>query len=130
MIKVFSSNQWVCISVVLFVVCLVFAGLFLFGASYSLRKTSFYVALFSLLISILFFVFSSIRKDHVTKKNDAIVMVGVVVVKSSPDKKGTDLFQLHEGTKVTVKSTLGEWMEVEIGNGNIGWLEAKDVERI
>ncbi|MDR1585512.1 MAG: SH3 domain-containing protein [Prevotellaceae bacterium] len=57
-------------------------------------------------------------------------MVGVVVVKSSPDKRGTDLFQLHEGTKVTVKSVLGEWSEVEVGNGNIGWLESAGIEKI
>ena len=134
-VKVFTSNQWLYFSIGLFVLCLVFAGLFLFGVSYSLRKTSFYIALLSLLISILFFVFSGIRKDHVEQRSDAVVMMGVVVVKSSPDKKGTDLFQLHEGTKVTVKSTLndvlrGEWVEVEVGNGNIGWLEAVCVERI
>ena len=130
LMNTFSSNQWFYFGVGLFVLCLVFVGLFLFGSSYSLRKTSFYAALFSLLISILFAIFSGIRKDHVTKRSDAVIMVGVVVVKSSPDKKGTDLFQLHEGTKVTVKSTLGEWVEVEVGNGNIGWLEAACVERI
>jgi len=53
-----------------------------------------------------------------------------VTVKSSPDKSGTDLFQLHEGTKVTVKSTLGNWYEIKVGSGNVGWLEQSNVEKI
>ena len=33
-------------------------------------------------------------------------------MKSSPDASGTDLFVLHEGTKVSVRSTLGDWSEI------------------
>jgi uncharacterized protein YgiM (DUF1202 family) len=40
------------------------------------------------------------------------------------------LFQLHEGTKVTIKSTLGDWAEIKIGNGNVGWVESKSIEKI
>ena len=61
---------------------------------------------------------------------DAIIMSGVVSVKGSPDKSGTELFQLHEGTKVSIKSTLGSWTEIKLGNGNIGWVEQENIERI
>jgi len=57
-------------------------------------------------------------------------MTGTVTVKSSPDKSGTDLFQLHEGTKVEIKSVLGEWSEIVIGNGNAGWIESRIIEKI
>ena len=57
-------------------------------------------------------------------------MSGVVTVKSSPDKSGTDLFQLHEGTKVSVKSSLGKWIEIKLGNGSIGWVEKDDIVKI
>lgn len=33
---------------------------------------------------------------------------------SSPDASGTDLFILHEGTKVSIKSKLGDWNEIEM----------------
>jgi SH3-like domain-containing protein len=62
--------------------------------------------------------------------NEAIIMSGTVTIKSSPDKSGTDLFQLHEGTKVSIKSALDQWIEIKVGNGNIGWIEAKDIEKI
>jgi SH3-like domain-containing protein len=57
-------------------------------------------------------------------------MSGVVTVKSSPDKSGTDLFQLHEGTKVSLKSTLGDWIEIRLGNGSIGWVKQECLEKI
>ena len=51
-------------------------------------------------------------------------------VKSSPDKSSTDLFVLHEGTKVTVTDRLEDWCEVVIADGKKGWLECKTVETI
>ncbi len=129
-IKLFSSNQWLFVSGGLFVLALLLVFVFMFGSSHGMRKSSFYLAVILFLISLLFFVFSGIRKNQFEKRDSAVVMVGVVVVKSSPDKRGTDLFQLHEGTKIKIKSSLSEWTEVEVGNGNIGWLESVNIEKI
>ena len=61
---------------------------------------------------------------------EAIVFASSVTVKSSPDESGTDLVVLHEGTKVTVKSTLGEWSEVDLEDGNVGWMPSKEIQMI
>lgn len=130
LIKIFNSNVWFFLSVSFFCLCLVFVFLFVFGNTRTVRKTSFY---FSSVFICLFFVtlfFSGIRKKQMTNHNYAIVMTGVVTVKSSPDQSGTDLFQLHEGTKVKVESTLGEWVEIKLGNGSVGWVEDENIERI
>lgn len=95
-----------------------------------MRKRSFYISGVLMGISLLTFVFAGVRKSQLVNHSQAIVMSGVVVVKSSPDRSGTDLFQLHEGTKVEVKNTLGEWIEIKLGNGNIGWVEQENIERI
>ena len=63
-------------------------------------------------------------------RSSAIVFAATVTVKSSPDESGTDLFVLHEGTKVSIKSTLGEWSEIELEDGNVGWLQSKNIEKI
>jgi SH3-like domain-containing protein len=83
-----------------------------------------------LVFSILTLVFSNVRKSQIEKHNEAIVMSGVITAKSSPDKSGTNLFQLHEGTKVEIKSSLGNWIEIELGNGSVGWVEKVHTERI
>jgi len=126
----FSSNQWFWISVALFVLCLAAVLLFAFGYSIALRKISFYMAITLFCISIISVSFSAIRKNQILNSNEAIIMTGTVMIKSSPDKSGTDLFQLHEGTKVKIKSALGEWNEIVIGNGNVGWIENRNIERI
>ena len=63
-------------------------------------------------------------------RNHAIVFVPTVTIKSSPDASGTDLFILHEGTKVFIKSKLGDWSEIEMEDGNVGWIPSKDIEVI
>ena len=50
-------------------------------------------------------------------------MSSSVSVKSSPDKASTDLFVLHEGTKVRTVSELGDWREIVIADGKKGWVE-------
>ena len=63
-------------------------------------------------------------------RKGAIIFAPTVTIKSSPDASGTDLFVLHEGTKVFIKSSLGEWYEIELEDGNVGWIRQKDLERI
>ncbi|NDV47657.1 tetratricopeptide repeat protein [Paludibacter sp. 221] len=130
LINRYTSNQWLYFSWGLFVLCLVGVLLFVFGKSRSLRKSSFTITLVVLVISAFSLVFSIVRKNHFQNHNDAIVMVGIITVKSSPDRSGTDLFELHEGTKVSIKSHLGEWSEILIGDGRIGWVENRQIEQI
>jgi len=129
-IKLFTPNQWLYSSFALFVLTLTLVFLFIFGATLFIRKTSFHTAVVLLVLSVLSFVFAGVRKDQLINHREAIVMTGVVTVKSSPDKSGTDLFQLHEGTKVKVKSSLGTWCEIKLGNGNVGWVEQTNIEKI
>lgn len=130
LIQLFSSNQWLYIGFVVFILALISAFLFVFGSSYSLRKTSFYAGIFLLLIAVFSILFSGIRNQQLMNHREAVIMSGAVSVKSSPDKSGTDLFQLHEGTKISIKSTLGNWDEVMLGNGSVGWIEQQNLEVI
>lgn len=67
------------------------------------------------------------RRD--TLREEAIITQGVVNAKSSPDRSGTDLFTLHEGTKVDIRESLGEWCNIRVGN-NQGWIRLSTLERI
>ena len=128
--KLLRSNQWFFVGFLTFIITIIAALFFIFGFTLSNRKISFYIATIFLSITVVTLVFSAVRKTQQTQHNEAIIMSAVVTVKSSPDRSGTDLFQLHEGTKVKVKSQLGSWFEVVLGNGNIGWVENKSIEQI
>jgi SH3-like domain-containing protein len=60
----------------------------------------------------------------------AIIFTSQISVKSSPDNSGTDLFVIHEGTKVSVEDEVGEWLEIKLSDGNKGWIPANSLEII
>lgn len=125
-----TSNQWAYASIIGFVSMLVLALLYLFGRKVWLRKTAFFSALFLLLFSLFTMTNAFKIKGLVENNPAAIVLSGSVSVKSSPDASGTEVFVIHEGTKVNVMSTLGEWSEVRLADGNIGWLQSTEIEKI
>lgn len=112
---------------ILFIGCLI---LFFFSKWLRLKKIGFYVGLLLLLLVIFANIFAKHQKDELIDRTHAIVFAPTVTVKSSPDASGTDLFILHEGTKVQVKSTLGQWSEIALEDGNVGWMPSKDIEII
>lgn len=124
-----SAYTWMLTSIALFVLCLI--GLFLFAFLHTVwvRKTAFHGAWIALLICIctLSFSLSLVHRDNV--REEAIITQGVVNAKASPDKSGTDLFVLHEGTKVRIKDSVNGWLEIHVG-GNIGWVKSVALERI
>jgi len=107
-----------------------FFRLFFFSKWMRLRKTGFYLGLLLLFVTVMANVFAWGERQDLIVRDAAIVFTPTVTIKSSPDRSGTDLFILHEGTKVTIKNTLGEWYEIRLGDGKEGWIPSKDLERI
>lgn len=128
--KLQTSNAWFITAVVFFAFAMVTLLMFVFGSTKLIRKSSFYVGVVFLILSVTSITFSGIRKVRMLNHQDGIIMSGVVVIKGAPDRSGTDLFQLHEGTKVSVISVLGDWYEIKLGSGSVGWVEIKHVEKI
>ena len=120
-------GQWGILFFLVFILCLV---LFFFARWIRLKKIGFYVGLLSLVLVVFSNIFASRQKADMLNRTRAIVFVPTVTLKSSPDASGTDLFVLHEGTSVTVKSTLGEWSEIMVEDGHVGWMLSKDLETI
>ena len=76
-------------------------------------------------------VFAWHQKQMIDHRDGAIIMESAVTVKSTPAQNGTDLFILHEGTKVTIiDDTMDGWREVRVPDGKQGWLETSQIEEI
>jgi tetratricopeptide (TPR) repeat protein len=124
-----SEATWFQLSVVLFFCFLICAFLFAFGRSIALRKTGFHLAWITLLCSVVMLCCAASLHHRDTAREEAIIVQGIVNAKSSPDKSGTDLFILHEGTKVWVGETVNGWCNIHVGD-NIGWITNSALERI
>lgn len=127
LINLMPSDKWAIFSIATFIVFLLLFSLFLFLNNITIKKISFYTGILLLFISIATFLCSYQQNEKITNRNSAIVFSPAVTVKSSPDDSGTDLFILHEGTKITVIDSLGSWQEIKLSDGNIGWLQASDI---
>ena len=76
------------------------------------------------------FSVSQQQKHKLSVHDDAIIITPAVTIRSSPDETGTELFILHEGSKVRIEDTVGDWLEIRISDGNKGWIKASDMVRI
>lgn len=126
----FTSNVWAYIAIVLFFLAMVFFLIYRFGMTLALRKTGFGLFLLFLVCFFISIGHASHSRNMVVDNPAAIVMVGSETARSTPDMSGTEVFVIHEGTKVFVKSSLGEWIEVRLEDGNVGWIHNSAVEKI
>lgn len=124
-----SESTWFILSICLFIIGLVGILVFLLSRETWIRKTAFHIGWIALLFSLIGGLNAGSLHKRDTLRDEAIITQGVVNVKSSPDRSGTDLFTVHEGTKVTIRETIGEWVNVRVGS-NEGWLRSTNLERI
>lgn len=117
-----SSNRWARISLTFFILSLVFLSLYIYSSRYRQKVVGFWFAVVFFILSIGSYIFSARNKYLVYDSHKAIITTPIISGKSSPDNSGTDLFVLHEGTKVSVEDELGEWLEIRLSDGNKGWV--------
>lgn len=125
-----NSNDWAVLFLVTFALMVACAGFYFFGQYPILRKIGFYVGVGLFLFCSISLSFSIAQRNKLTNRNTAIVFSPAVTVTSSPDERGTELVVLHEGTKVTVVSRLGDWCEIRLSDGNVGWLKKSAIQII
>jgi tetratricopeptide (TPR) repeat protein len=126
-----SMQTWCIAGVIFFIMLLILSLAFLFGKSIIIRKVCFFSALVCLFIT-LFANFAALHLYHyLTERTDAIVLQPSVTAKSTPSNTGTDLFVIHEGRKVKISDdSMQGWKEIELEDGNIGWIPAESIEKI
>ena len=103
---------------------------YLFIDSALIKRIAFFAGIFLLVINITATIFASSQKSKLTNRQHAILFTPSVTVKSSPDLTGSELFVLHEGTKIKILQTLGSWAEIELLDGNVGWLPRDSYKEI
>ena len=124
------TNTWSSLSIVCFALTLILLAVFLFSARYKLKKSSFILAVTLFVISLVSISLALTNKSLTLNNNDAIVFEPVVTGTSSPGSGGNELFIIHEGTKVEVKDRLGEWFEIKLSDGTVGWIPVNYVKKI
>lgn len=128
---IMSADSWAKGAILCFIILILCLTLFIFSKKRKTKKIIFIFAILSLLCTVSANIIASNQKAKLVHRESAIIMDPSVTVRSTPSDSGTELFILHEGKKVTIKdNSMKEWKEIEIEDGNIGWLPASAIERI
>ena len=131
LVNVMSVDGWARTALVALIVAIVLALFYLFSDRIWLRKIGFFGGIIALLLFLVGNLFAWQQKSNLTQRTGAIIIKSAVNVKSTPSKNGTDLYILHEGTKVTVTdSSMREWRKIRVADGKEGWLEVSEIEVI
>ena len=126
-----DSDTWAVLFLVFFACTLALALVFIRGQQSGWRRTGFFGGIAVLLIAVMCLGFSIWQKKDYMRADEAIVMRPVTSVKSSPSgEASTDLFVLHEGTKVKLLDQVGTWSNIELADGRQGWMRTADFEII
>lgn len=128
----FDSNTWAVIAVVAFLLFIAGLVIYLFTDAdrMRLKKIGFFTAMPMLIISAIALASAIAQNNRVNSHSEAIVFAQEVPVKSAPAESGTELFILHEGTKVLLREQVGEWVEIAISDGSRGWMPISAIEII
>lgn len=127
-LNIFSEKQWSVITIILFFAFFILLAIFLITPVFWLRKTSFYVGIFTISAFIISFMAAYSQTKIMSNKHEAIIMSKKMEIKSSPDAASKVLFVVHDGVKVDIQDKIGEWVEIKLPNGDKGWVLMSELE--
>lgn len=135
-----NSNSWAYISLVIFVLLMLFIASYIYFEKVLIRKFGFFgaIILFIVLIGTISCSIISAVRSH--NNNEAIILDAAVMLSTSPREPlshAEEAVLLHEGAKVEIVDSLQTpndttcrlWYEVNINNDR-AWIKSLSVEKI
>ncbi|KAA1247596.1 tetratricopeptide repeat protein [Aquimarina sp. RZ0] len=128
--NMFSFDGWAWVSIVC-VILFVLLFIAYYTARISIRKRLFFIGSWMSLIITLFGIFFAFKQYGFIQNNQyAIIFAQETTVKSEPNLRSEEVFQLHEGTKVKITETVNDWKKIKLSDGKIGWVPTTDLKEL
>ena len=126
-----SVDRWANTAIVSIIMALLLILVFLFAPQMWARKSGFYGSAAFLLLFAFANLFAFQQKHELETKQGAIVIAPTVNVKKTPAASGTDVFVIHEGTRVDITDRgMKQWRGIKLADGREGWLKTSQIEEI
>ena len=131
LVNIMGVDSWAWMALVALAMGVVLFLVYLFSSRVSLQKVGFFGAAFMLLFFLIANLFAWHQSQVLTHRTGAVVIASETAVKSTPAQNGTNLFMLHEGTKVEITDdSMKDWKEVRLPDGKEGWISTSSIEVI
>ena len=130
MTNTFSFDMWAKLAIIL-VFCFVLLFLNYYFAFSSLKKRlTFIGSLIALFLCCITLLFAFHKYDLEKNNKPAIIFAQESKIKSEPNLRSEESFRLHEGTKVQVLDTIGEWKKIKLSDGKTGWVLSENIKML
>ena len=129
-VQLLPERTWSLLALIFFVIILAGLLFYLFSRRMAVKKTGFLTGLVSLFLFIIVFASSLSRYRELIHPDSGIIISPSVTVRSSPSESGTELFVLHEGTKIEVNEKVSGWQNIKVIDGREGWIKTGDLATI
>lgn len=125
-----GTDGWTILALSAFAICLALVLVWLFVHIPFWKRMGFAGACVALCVTGCSFVYAQMRYSDIHDGAMSVVMSESVNMKSSPAVAGKDLSVLHQGTIVKMGEQLDGWVQITLSDGNVGWVENRDIEKI
>ena len=124
--RILSIENWGWLTLALFfLMAIIFSLYILFTKRLLFRFSWIFLVLFS--ISIIIFI----GRIYLFESNEfGIIFEKKVAVMSEPNLGASEVFILHEGTKIKINRKLNDWFEISIADGKTGWCKSNSIGTI
>lgn len=126
LVQALPERSWSLLAMLLFGVLLAGVLVYLFSHKLNFKKAGFLTAVLGLLLFLVALTAAISSHKKVITPDEGIILAPSVIVRSSPSDSGTELFVLHEGTKIKVNEEVAGWQNIRIMDGREGWIGTSD----
>ncbi len=129
-IQKLTYNTWAILGVTAsFLAALLFL-LYYFSAVPKRKILYFNITIFAVFVMTVSVIFAYSNYETTQKSRSAIIFASKSEIKNAPSLNSEPVFELHEGTKVTILDELSNWKKIKLADGKIGWVNVADIKEI
>lgn len=129
-IQKLTYNTWAILGVTAsFLAALLFL-LYYFSSSPKRKIFYFNITIFAVFVMTVSVIFAYSNYETTQKNRSAIIFASKSEIKNAPSLNSEPVFELHEGTKVTILDELSNWKKIKLADGKIGWVNVADIKEI
>lgn len=122
-----STTAWAWLTVMTLFLAALTYFFFKHASTTALRRTMFFSSVVLLIVFAITYLFGNSAMNAKYENKFAIITAAEVKIMNEPTESAKTAFTLHEGTKIRVLESNGDWVLIKLDNGNEGWLRLSDV---
>lgn len=129
-LQFFEFDSWAISQIIFGFLMLGFFSLYFFVSVNKVQKLGFYGGVLSLGLMLFSAIFAWSAKSSLMSHNYGIILVDMYHLKSEPSAQSKEILTVREGVKFMKLETIGQWNQIKLSDGNIGWIEKSAFEMI